>query len=115
MNFNLLHTCNQKSVCIKLHRRPKPSLASYSDVKGILRGFVRLSLSIPPEYRIGRLHWRLSKVSCVSDFRKNYPALKKENLLWHVMLEKNMLQVWETDFYSKSIIQTPLKRQTVEP
>ena len=29
--------------------------------------------------------------------------MKKENLLWHVMLEKNMLQVWETDFYSESI------------
>ena len=53
----------------KLHRRPKPSLASYPDVKGILRGFVRLSLSIPPEYRIGRLRGRLPKVSCVSDFR----------------------------------------------
>ena len=105
MNFNLLHTCNQKSVCTKTPQAA--SLASYSDVKGILRGFVRLSLSIPPEYRIGRLRGRLPKVSCVSDFRKNYPALKKENLLWHVMLEKNMLQVWETDFYSKSITQTP--------
>ena len=63
----------------------------------------------------------------VSAFRKEYPALKKKNLLWHVMLQKNMLhrympgkyilslQVWEKNFtLSKSPI-PPLKSQFVDP
>ena len=80
MNFALLHTCNQKSVCIKSHRRPKPSLASYSDIKGILGGFVRHSLSIPPEYPIGRLRGRPNKLLCVSDFRKKLSSAEKKKI-----------------------------------
>ena len=65
----------------------------------------------------------------ISDFRKEYPALKKKYLLWHVMLQKDMLhrympakyinilslQVWEKNFtLSKSPI-PPLKSQLVDP
>ena len=77
MNFDLLHTCNQKSVCIKTPQAAQ-ALASNSDVKRILRGLVRHSSSIPPEYPIGRLRGRLPKLSRVNDFRKKYPALKKK-------------------------------------
>ena len=39
MNFDLLSTCNQKSVCIKPPQATQ-ALASHADVKGILKGFV---------------------------------------------------------------------------
>lgn len=43
--------------------------------------FVRDSLSIPPEYPIGRLRGRLPKLSCVTDFRKKLSRTEKRKSL----------------------------------
>ena len=101
MNFDLLHTCNQKSVCTKTPQVAQ-ALASYSANKGILRGFVRHSSSTPPEYPIRRLRGRLPKLSCVSDFRKNYPAMKKKYLVAYNAGGKYVTPSYAREIYSIS-------------
>ena len=115
---------------IGLHKTPQAAqaLASHADVKGILRGRSSHSSSIPPESPLGRLRGRLPKLSPYKWFQKRISSTEKKiYLLWHVMLQKNMLhrympgkyilslQVWEKNFtLSKSLI-PPLKSLLVDP
>ena len=116
---------------IGLHKTPQAAqaLAPHVDVKGILSSsHSSHSSSIPPEYPLDVCVGGYPSSRHISDFRKEYPALKKKiYLLWHVMLQKNMLhrympgkyilslQVWEKNFtLSKSPI-PPLKSLLVDP
>ena len=116
---------------IGLHKTPQAAqaLAPHADVKGILSSsHSSHSSSIPPEYPLDVCVGGYPSSRHISDFRKEYPALKKKiYLLWHVMLQKNMLhrympgkyilslQVWEKNFtLSKSLI-PPLKSLLVDP
>ena len=117
---------------IGLHKTPQAAqaLAPHADVKGILSSsHSSHSSSIPPEYPLDVCVGGYPSSRHISDFRKEYPALKKKYLLWHVMLQKDMLhrympakyiyilslQVWEKNFtLSKSPI-PPLKSQLVDP
>ena len=99
---------------IGLHKTPQAAqaLASHVDVKGTLRCSSSHSSSIPPESPLGRLRGSLPKLSPYKWFQKRISSTEKNiYLLWHVMLQKNMLhrympgkyilslQVWEKKCY----------------
>ena len=91
---------------IGLHKTPQAAqaLAPHADVKGILSSsHSSHSSSIPPEYPLDVCVGGYPSSRHISDFRKEYPALKKKYLLWHVMLQKDMLHRYMPGKYIYSI------------
>ena len=123
---------------IGLHKTPQAAqaLASDEDVKRILRGFVTFvkhSSRIPLRSTSA---WEATQALVCKWFPQKKTSTEKKYLfsgayrlllLWHVMLDKNMLhrymlgkyilslQVWETNFYSESITHISPQKTNVRP